>query len=120
MPPAGLVLSIGGQRYSFDGTTLAERTVGGFGPRQGEELSASSVQPTTASWAIFDAALQDIGVWRWPEQFTSPEGAQMDGTAWSLTITATDGRTFTSGGYNAFPPRFRELTAALATLAKAP
>jgi hypothetical protein len=115
-----MVLAMGGQSYTFDGTTLAERTVGGFGPRQGEELSASSLQPTQAAWATFDAALETIGVWSWPENFTAAEGAQMDGTSWSLTITATDGRTFKTGGYNAFPNRFRELTAAVASLAKAP
>ena len=58
------------------------------------------LEPTPAQWVEFWQAVEQLGVWDWQPDYTTPDVC--DGTGWSLELRHA-GRSVVSGGDNGYP-----------------
>jgi hypothetical protein len=58
------------------------------------------LNPSPAHWAAFWEAMDQINVWAWRSDYSTPD--VLDGTSWSLKLQHA-GRTMSSGGDNGYP-----------------
>jgi len=103
MKPEKLNLYIGGYMgtsYSVElkrGALLYKCWAGRW---EGEETH--TIKPSTEAWTKFWDRLDELGFWSWSGDY-QPRGKILDGTSWSVAISAGE-RAVEAHGCNAYPP----------------
>ena len=105
--------------YQLHDGVLETKSVGGFGPQQGQVLGEGRGTPSAEAWVRFHDTLTALRVWSWPETFRSEASNQMDGVGWSFVVTQGEKR-FETRGYNAAPRELSALAKALSELTRPP
>ena len=72
------------------------------------------LEPTETDWQAFAARLEELGVYRWLEDYVNPD--ILDGMQWSFAVAWPNGRQVRSSGSNAYPPAFDEFVQAVSQL----
>jgi hypothetical protein len=79
-----------------------------FGPAKDQTIVAT---PTAAQWLAFRKALDEMGAWRWRNQYKGPSFARA-GHSYRLTLKFSD-RTINSSGANKEPESYPRFIAAM-------
>jgi hypothetical protein len=78
-----------------DGVLLCRAWEGGAEPENGQQL-----HPSPEKWERFWLEVERIGVWKWEQNYTTPD--VLDGASWFLKLQH-GGHAIETGGSNGYP-----------------
>ena len=82
-----------------------------------EETRTKKIRPRKKAWLKFWNDLEQLGVWQWQREYQNKGPEIQDGSFWSISIEY-QGKEISSGGSNAYPPKFRQFQEAVENLSK--